>query len=57
MSYLWAGYLLTWGAIAWYARRLEGRLDDAERQLDRLAPDSGEAPDRTDAGRPPSERP
>lgn len=39
MSYLWAGYLLTWGAVAWYAWRLERRLRDAERRLERLTDD------------------
>lgn len=33
MSYLWAGYLLTWIAVGLYAWRLEGRRSDEERRL------------------------
>jgi hypothetical protein len=33
VSYLWAGYLLTWIVVAVYAWRLEGRRSDEERQL------------------------
>ena len=56
MSYLWAGYLLTWGAIAWYAWRLEGRVSDAERQLERLAPEREDAPEGARTDGPPSAR-
>lgn len=45
MTYLWAGYVLTWVAVAGYAWRLERRLDDAEGRLARLAgTDDEEAP-------------
>lgn len=33
MSYLWAGYGLTWAALVLYAWRLERRRRDAEREL------------------------
>lgn len=33
MTYLWAGYLITWIAVAGYAWRLGRRVEDAERQL------------------------
>lgn len=39
MTYLWAGYLLTWIAVAWYAWRLEGRIGRAERRLEQLTPE------------------
>lgn len=39
MSFLWAGYLLTWGAVGWYAWRVERRVRDADRRLDRLSDD------------------
>lgn len=45
MSYLWAGYLLTWIAVIAYAWRLEGRRDDEERRLAFLRDrDPGEVP-------------
>jgi uncharacterized membrane protein YciS (DUF1049 family) len=33
MGYLWAGYALTWVAMAWFAWRLESRARDAARRL------------------------
>lgn len=33
MGYLWAGYVLTWVAMAWFAWRLESRARDAARRL------------------------
>lgn len=35
MTFLWVGYLVTWIALAAYAWRLEGRIDEARRHSDR----------------------
>lgn len=34
MTFLWAGYLVTWIAVVGYAWRLERRVDEAERRLE-----------------------
>lgn len=36
-TFLIAGFLLTWGAVAWYAWRLERRLEEARSFLDSLS--------------------
>ena len=33
MTYLWAGYIVTWIAVAGYAWRLGRRVAEAEREL------------------------
>ncbi len=38
MSYVWAGYALTWIAMAWFVWRLERRARDAARRLQRTGP-------------------
>lgn len=47
MSYLWAGYLITWAALAAYAWRLGRRSRRAEKRLraagDREPPGPGPA--------------
>ena len=41
MTFLWAGYLVTWIALVAYVWRLERRVADADRHLD-LARDRDE---------------
>ena len=44
MTFLWAGYLLTWIALVVYVWRLESRIGDADRQLEAVrGPDAGAA--------------
>lgn len=45
--YLAAGFVLTWGALALYAWRLEARVTESRRRLERR---SDEAPGRSPAG-------
>lgn len=33
MGYLWAGYVITWVAMVWFAWRLESRARDVARRL------------------------
>lgn len=42
MSYLWAGYAITWLAVAWFAWRLERRADRVGRHLRALDDGPGE---------------
>lgn len=51
MAYLWAGFVLTWGAIVGYAWRLERRAAATGRRLERLSPPSDGG--RTDPAGPP----
>jgi CcmD family protein len=37
MGYLWAGYVITWVAVAWFAWRLESRARDVARRLQKQA--------------------
>ena len=42
MTFLWAGYLLTWIALVVYVWRLESRIGDADRHLEVVRdPDAG----------------
>lgn len=52
MSYLWAGYAITWLAVAWFAWRLERRADRVARHLRALDDGPGES-----SGAPRRERP
>lgn len=51
MSYLWAGYAITWLAVAWFAWRLERRAGRVARHLRALEDVAGEG-----AGAPERER-
>lgn len=42
MSFLWAGFGLTWLALAVYAWRLERRREAAERELAHHRPSAGD---------------
>jgi CcmD family protein len=52
VSYLWAGYVITWLAVAWFAWRLERRAGRVARHLRALEDGPGE-----DAGGARRERP
>lgn len=45
MTYLWAGYLITWLALAGYAWRLGRRVSDAGERLRGLRHEGPSAPD------------
>lgn len=45
MTYLWAGYLITWLALAGYVWRLGRRASDADERLRGLHPGGRSAPE------------